>query len=122
MSRAITSAVLPSLPVTAALPGPVSFASPSSTAILCFFIRNLTPFDNCAATLRDRFTTASRSKRRLSAASPNSLSLCIRCQISDERSSALVGMQPQLRQIPPKFSRSTTATDLPSWAARMAQT
>ena len=35
---------------------------------------------------------------------------------------ALVGMQPQLRQTPPSLSRSTQATDRPSWAARMAPT
>ncbi len=41
---------------------------------------------------------------------------------SEVRSSALVGMQPQLRQMPPMFSRSTTAVFMPSWAARMAAT
>ena len=36
-------------------------------------------------------------------------------------SSALVGMQPQLRQVPPSvFCRSTTATFSPSCAARIA--
>ena len=38
------------------------------------------------------------------------------------RSSALVGMQPQLRQMPPMFSRSTTAVLRPSCAARIAAT
>ena len=41
---------------------------------------------------------------------------------SDERSSALVGMQPQFRQMPPRCSRSTTAVFMPSWAARIAAT
>jgi hypothetical protein len=35
---------------------------------------------------------------------------------------ALVGMQPQLRQMPPRFSRSTIAVLRPSWAARIAAT
>src|SRR6185437_16328580 len=38
------------------------------------------------------------------------------------RSSALVGMQPQLRQMPPRCSRSTTAVFIPSCAARIAAT
>lgn len=32
------------------------------------------------------------------------------------------GMQPTLRQVPPRYSRSTQATLMPSWAARMAAT
>ena len=39
-----------------------------------------------------------------------------------ERSSALVGMQPQLRHIPPISSRSTIATLRPSCDARIAAT
>src|SRR3954454_12498224 len=38
------------------------------------------------------------------------------------RSRALEGMQPTLRQTPPQYLDSTTATLLPSWAARMAAT
>src|SRR3954468_6152597 len=36
-------------------------------------------------------------------------------------SSALVGMQPRCRHVPPSLSRSTRATDSPSSAARKAQ-
>ena len=42
--------------------------------------------------------------------------------ISALRSSALDGMQPTFRQTPPQYFFSTTATFLPSWAARMAAT
>ena len=43
--------------------------------------------------------------------------------ISEACSSAFEGMQPMLRQVPPKVARfSTTATFSPSCAARMAQT
>src|SRR5690554_6062987 len=35
---------------------------------------------------------------------------------------ALVGIHPQLRQIPPSDSRSTTPTFIPSWAALIAAT
>src|SRR3954471_16440335 len=38
------------------------------------------------------------------------------------RSSALDGMQPTFRHTPPQYLDSTTATLLPSWAARMAAT
>src|SRR3954447_13647437 len=46
----------------------------------------------------------------------------MRSKTSPERSSALVGMQPQLRQMPPRCSRSTRPVFIPSWAARMAAT
>src|SRR5262249_32384274 len=40
-----------------------------------------------------------------------------------ESSRALLGMQPMLRQVPPRAARlSTQATRSPSWAARMAAT
>src|SRR5699024_1982104 len=42
------------------------------------------------------------------------------CASSALRSSALDGMQPTFRQPPPQYCFSLTATDLPSWAARMA--
>ena len=46
-----------------------------------------------------------------------------RSNISEVWSSAFDGMQPTLRQVPPKVGRfSTTATERPSWAALMAQT
>src|SRR5258708_8095324 len=92
------------------------------TAILFFFIRKATPFESCCATFLDRSTILAASNFRLSALNPNSPKLCIRCQISEERSSAFVGMQRQLRQMPPSRSRSTIAVFKPSCAARMAQT
>jgi hypothetical protein len=42
--------------------------------------------------------------------------------ISAERSSAFVGMQPQLEQMPARCSRSTIAVFRPSCAARIAAT
>ena len=42
--------------------------------------------------------------------------------ISALRSRAFDGMQPTLRHTPPQYFFSTTATDLPSCAARMAAT
>eukprot|EP01133_Synstelium_polycarpum_P025007 gene25008-30012_t len=44
------------------------------------------------------------------------------CATSAPCSIALVGIQPQLRQIPPRRSRSTSATFNPNWAARIAAT
>lgn len=44
------------------------------------------------------------------------------CANSAFRNRALVGMQPTFRQTPPQYFSSTTATRLPSWAARMAAT
>ncbi len=41
--------------------------------------------------------------------------------ISAACSSALVGMQPWWRQVPPSLPFSTSATVMPSWDARSAQ-
>jgi len=89
---------------------------------LFFFIRNLTPLDSWLATARLRLTILPMSKLTSLALKPNSPRRWSRWAISDVRSSALVGMQPQLRQIPPSCSRSTTAVLRPSWAARIAAT
>ena len=113
---------LPSL-VTDSLPLPASLASPGMTVILCFFIRKLTPSDSCLDTARLRATILAMSNLKLSAREAE-LAQPVH-QVPDfglERSSALVGMQPQFRQMPPMRSRSTTAVFRPSWAQRMAQT
>ena len=47
-----------------------SRAVPTSTSILCFFIRNVTPFESCAATPRERFTIASSITFGFSTESP----------------------------------------------------
>ena len=53
---------------------------------------------------------------------PKESACLMRPKNSEVRSSALVGMQPQLRHMPPMFSRSTTAVLRPSCAARIAAT
>ena len=78
------------------------------------------PIVNFLLTLRERFTTLPRSKLTSDTLTPNSPALPTMWKTSAERSSALVGMHPQLRQIPPRCSRSTTATFRPSWLPRMA--
>ncbi len=52
---------LPFSVLTVSLPLAPSFASPITTAILFFFIRNPTPPESCLATARERLTTASMS-------------------------------------------------------------
>ncbi len=55
--------------------------------------------------------------------SPHSFAACATLSACACSSSAFVGMQPQMRQVPPSaFWRSTTATFNPSCAARMAAT
>ena len=54
---------------------------------------------------------------------PNVFFSCVRMwAISAFRRSALLGMQPTLRQTPPQYCFSTTATFLPSCDARIAAT
>ena len=107
---------------TLTLPGAVSLAVPMTTSTLFFFMRCPMPPESCLATPRERLMTASKSKSGFSTFSPNSAARWKRWKTSDERSSALVGMQPQLRQMPPRCSRSTITTLRPSCAARMAAT
>ena len=94
----------------------VSVPSPITTAILFFFIRCVTPWLSCFATARLRATTLAKIERRLLVAEAVGVGVLHIVKISAERSSALVGMQPQLRQIPPSSSRSTIAVLRPSCA------
>jgi hypothetical protein len=85
-------------------------------------MRCATPFDRRSATARERAITRVKSTRSSPTSSPNSFASAIAWRSSAVRSSALVGMQPQLRQIPPSASRSTSAVLSPSWRARIAAT
>ena len=125
MATTIALAATSSVPLSVAteiLPAPASFAAPWMTVTLFFLRRCETPPDSCLATPRERFTIASRSKPIPSAFRPKSFARSIRWKISDDRSIALVGMQPQFRQMPPSSARSITATFSPSCAPRIAQT
>ena len=99
-----------------------SVPQPSISVILFFFIRKWTPRTMPALTFRERSWVGPKAM----VASPwipnTSFSRVSTCASSALRSSALEGMQPTLRQTPPQYFFSTTATDLPSWAARMAAT
>src|SRR3954471_24910458 len=112
---------LPSL-LTPSVFLPASLPLPSNTVTLLLRSRCATPEESCFATARDRFTTFPRSKRDSTGSNPKSVRWCSRWLISLVRSSALVGIQPQFRQMPPRCSRSTTAVFMPSCAARIAAT
>ena len=112
-----------SLTLTAGTVAPfTSVASPSITSILCFFIRKATPLFIVAATPRERWMMASKSNAAPVAERPYSLRWDRLSNFSPLLSRALVGMQPQLRQMPPSSARSTMAVFRPSWLARMAAT
>ena len=94
---------------------PASLAVPSNTSTLFFFNRWATPTDNRLATLRDRATTLSRFTETVPSTSIPKSDRCSRLwRNSAARSRALVGIQPQFRQIPPKCSRSTRPTRIPN--------
>ncbi len=102
--------------------GPVSVPQPSISVILFFFIRKWTPLTMPAETWRLRLWVGPKDMLT-SPSMPNlSFSCASTCASSAFLSSALDGMQPTLRQTPPQYFSSTTATDLPSWAARIAAT
>ncbi len=100
----------------------VSVPQPSTSSILFFFMRKWTPLTMPADTLRERacvapyFIVASPSM-------PYSSFSCWSVWASSAfLMSAFEGMQPTLRQTPPQYFFSTTATFFPSWEARIAAT
>src|SRR5262245_50673399 len=111
-------------------PLPVSLAVPLIQSILFFLKRNSTPLVSPLTTRSFRawtcvmlMATSAGVAGGLPTVTPQSLAFCtifIACACSR---SALVGMQPQSRQVPPSaFCFSTTATFRPSCAARIAAT
>ena len=119
-----TVCVLPSAPFTSILPGAVMRPWPMKASILFFLSRNATPLTLPATPSSLNFIIAGRSSFGAGTLMPMpakpwpaSSNRCEAC------SSALDGMQPTLRHVPPKVaSFSTTATFMPSCAARIAQT
>ena len=114
--------VLPSLSLTSIAFGPVRVPQPSISVILFFFIRKWTPLTMPALTSRLRLWVGPKAI----VASPSMPNFAFSCwsvwASSAFFSSALEGMQPTLRQTPPQYFSSTTATFWPSWAARIAAT
>ena len=123
-SVALASRSPDSPPLTLTLVGPVRTPLPRSTVTAFFFMRNSTPRTCLSTTASRRLPRLAGSRPMPSAlVSPNSPpSSLTRCKRSAVSSSALDGMQPRFRQVPPSLSRSTMATFMPSWAARMAPT
>ena len=95
---------------------------PSNSVILFFFIRKCTPLAIRSATVRLRLKAAPKSKVT-SPLMPKVFASWLKMWASSAlRSSALVGMQPTLRQTPPQYFSSMIAVFRPSWAARIAAT
>ncbi len=96
-------------------------ASPLRTWILFFFIRNSTPPTSLSLTSSFRLITFSISTLRSpSQITPNSSLFLIVWHTSADLTKALVGIQPTLRQVPPKVSFSTKVTFSPCLAPYMA--
>src|SRR3954451_9761636 len=118
----VTFSCPPSDRVTCRLCGSVNSPQPSYSVILFFFIRKCTPLTRPSATTRLRSKAAPKSNETSPEIPKVFASSRTRWASSALRSSALDGMQPTLRQTPPQYLDSTTATVLPSCAARMAAT
>ena len=95
-----------------------------SQATPFFLNRNSTPLVLAATTSFLRACMRARSSLISPTMMPWSAKPCDSSwKLSVLCSSALDGMQPMLRQVPPSVARfSTQATFMPSWAARRAQT
>src|SRR5687767_7248527 len=111
--------------VTCTVPPPASRALPLIQSILFFLKRNSTPLVSPVTTLVRRALTRFMSIDGLTSPStrPHSFASCAIFRAWACSSSAFVGMQPQLRHVPPSDGwRSTTAVLRPSCAARIAAT
>src|SRR5262249_37882560 len=112
------------LPFTSILPGATMRPVPCTASTLFFLSRNSTPLTLPSTPESLNFIMAFRSSCGGVTMIPMVPKLCPASSNSSEGwSSALEGMRPTLRQVPPYVARfSTTAVFKPSWAARMAQT
>ncbi|CPU64459.1 Uncharacterised protein [Mycobacteroides abscessus] len=118
----VTWSVEPSASFTSSVCASRNVPRPSYSVILFFFMRKCTPLTRPSATVRERSNAAPKSKLT-SPEMPKVFASCWKmCASSALRRSALDGMQPTLRHTPPQYFSSTTATDRPSWAARIAAT
>ncbi len=118
-----TSCVL-GLPETSILPVPKILPVPWRTSILFFFIRKSTPLTLPSMPCCLKFIIEGKSSFGAGTLTPIFAKLwAASSNISDACNSAFDGMQPILRQVPPSVAFfSTTATFMPSCAARIAQT
>ncbi len=119
VATTIDSAVTVSLP-TCTLCGATTLATPSFEPTLYLRKSPSMPLLSWAATDRLRRMIWAKSQPAWPV-KPN----CVPWFLSSSArwalvKRALVGMQPQLRQMPPSLSRSTQSTRFLSWAARIA--
>ncbi len=114
---------LPSVTVTSPLVA-VSAPQPFSQSTLFFLKRNSTPLTLASTTLSLWLIRPFISSETLPVLTPKSPRWCSASSyFSEACSSALEGMQPMLRQVPPSVPRfSTQAVFRPSCAARIAAT
>ena len=114
----------PSSAVTSTLPAATIEPVPKKASTLFFLSRKATPCTLAPTVSSLCFIIAARSSLGLPTTTPSApTSWATSSNTSEACSSALEGMQPMLRQVPPWVLRfSTTAVFRPSWAARMAQT
>ena len=111
-------------PLTLTLPGAVMRPSPLYTVTPFFFIRNATPPVSWVTVLSLRLSMVGRSSFTSPMITPcPAASLLAKEKWWLELRSALLGMQPMRRQVPPRaFSFSMRAVFRPSCAARIAAT
>ena len=93
---------------------------PWTTSILRLFTRPVRPLNSPSTTLSLYLLTPPMSTDSKVPLTPNCADSLMTSTVSAECSSALVGMQPRCRQVPPTLSFSTMTTVMPSSAARRA--
>ena len=111
-------------PETWTLPGAAIRAVPRTRVIPFFLKRKSMPLVSWVTIFFLRFIMAARSSSTPETFTPWAAKLFVASRyFSLDSRRALEGMQPTLRQVPPRgFSFSMQATLRPSWLARMAAT
>ena len=123
IASAVISSVEPSVFLTESLPGATNFASPSTLVTLFILNRPAMPLVSCLLMSFLCLMTCGKSTSTPLTLTPISAPCSSMSLIPSALCSRhLVGMQPMLRQVPPRCSRSTTVTFAPSCAARIAAT
>jgi hypothetical protein len=122
MWSAVSSAFPPSLSAMTTRFGPASLAVPRTISTWRPCSSVLTPPVSCFTTFCLRSSIQPQLTRGSPTSMPNSFARRICSSRCAETIHALVGMQPQLRHVPPSSSFSTTAVLSPSCAARIAAT
>ncbi len=116
----------PSLVSTWQVLASLKVPQPASTRVLARFSRAVTPPFSLSTTVSFQATVWAMSRLGALFSEMPSLAPSTACAMASNFDAtwikALDGMQPRIRQVPPRRSPSTRTVSMPSWPARIAAT